>query len=51
MASNSSIFFSAQVMLQIQAATGHSIIFGDFPKMMTPRTPLTFASSSEAESS
>jgi hypothetical protein len=40
MVSNSSVFFSAQVTLQIQATTSYSIIFGDFPKMMAPRSPL-----------
>jgi hypothetical protein len=50
MASNSDVFFSVQVMLQIQATASHSIIFGDFPEMMTPKSPLTFASSSEVKS-
>jgi hypothetical protein len=48
MASNSGVFFFAQVMLQIQAVTGHSIIFSDFPEIMIPRSPLSSALSSEA---
>jgi hypothetical protein len=49
MAYNSGIFFSTQVTLQMQAAAGHPIIFGDFPEMTATRSPLASASSSEIE--
>jgi hypothetical protein len=51
MARNSDAFFSAQVMMQIQAAAGHSIVFGDFPEMAAPRSPFPSVSASKIESS
>jgi hypothetical protein len=51
MASNSGIFFSAQVMLLIQAVATRSIIFDDFPEMTALRSSLPDISVSEIESS
>ncbi|RLN39899.1 hypothetical protein C2845_PM01G39820 [Panicum miliaceum] len=50
MASNSGVFFSVQVPLQIQAAADHSVIFGSFPEMSAPRSSLPSSCVSETES-
>jgi hypothetical protein len=47
---NSGVFFSAQVTLQIQAAAGRTIVFGNFMEMTAPRSLLPNVSSVEAES-
>jgi hypothetical protein len=47
MASKSGIFFSAQGTLQIQAAAGHSIIFGNFLEITAPMSLFLSSSSSE----
>lgn len=49
MASNSGVFFSAQVTLQIQASLGYSITFGDFPMDAVRSTTMSTTTTTSLE--
>jgi hypothetical protein len=51
MASGRGVFFSKQVLQQIQAVAYHTFVFGTFPEMTISRSPLHDVSTSEIESS